>query len=41
MARWGGQGDARIVPSALRNPRIESFRAIDGKLAVPLRASAI
>jgi hypothetical protein len=41
MARWGGEGDARILLSAPRNPRIESFSAIDGQLAAPLRASAI
>ena len=41
MAWWGGEGDARIVLSAPRNPRIVSFRAVDGQLAAPLRASAI
>jgi len=41
MARWGGEGDARIVLSALRNPWIESFRAVDGKVAAALRSSAI
>jgi predicted nicotinamide N-methyase len=40
MAWWGGEGDARIVLSAPRNPRIVSFRAVDGQLAAPLRASA-
>jgi len=41
MARWGGEGGVRIVLSAPRNPRIPSFRAIDGQLAAPLHASAI
>jgi hypothetical protein len=47
MARWGGEineineGDARILLSAPRNPRIETFSTIDGQLAAPLRASAI
>jgi len=41
QAQLGGEGDARSMLSAARNPRMESFMAIDGQLAPPLRASAI
>ena len=36
MARWAGEGDARILLSTPRNPRIESFRAVEGHLAAEL-----
>ena len=44
-ARLGGGGgggvDSRISLSAPRNPRIESFRAIDGQVAAELCLTAI
>ena len=41
MAEWGGERDARILLITLRNPRIESFRAIERHLAAKLRRKAI
>jgi hypothetical protein len=36
MARWGGEEDVPILLSTPINPRIGSFRAIDGHLAAEL-----